>query len=96
MTHEGLYNDMVAAMKAPDKVRKAVISTMIADVKKAAIDAGTRDGICEALVDQVILKSKKDRQGAAGQLSGRARGAEGRVSVQLRRNQRICAEDDVR
>ena len=59
MTLEVLYNDMVAAMKARDKARKAVISTLIADVKKAAIDAGTRDGISEALVDQVILKSKK-------------------------------------
>lgn len=59
MTFETLHNDMVAAMKAHDKARKAVISTLIADVKKAAIDAGTRDDISEALVDQVILKSKK-------------------------------------
>ena len=59
MTFETLHNDMVAAMKARDKARKAVISTLIADVKKAAIDAGTRDEIPEALVDQVILKSKK-------------------------------------
>ena len=59
MTFETLHNDMVAAMKAHDKARKAVISTLIADVKKAAIDAGTRDDIGEELVDQVILKSKK-------------------------------------
>jgi uncharacterized protein YqeY len=59
MTFETLHNDMVAAMKARDKARKGVISTLIADVKKAAIDAGTRDEIPEALVDQVILKSKK-------------------------------------
>ena len=59
MTFETLHNDMIAAMKARDKERKAVISTLIADVKKAAIDAGTRDDISEALVDQVILKSKK-------------------------------------
>ena len=59
MTFEKLHNDMVAAMKAHDKARKAVISTLIADVKKAAIDAGTRDDIGEELVDQVILKSKK-------------------------------------
>ena len=59
MTFETLHSDMVAAMKARDKARKAVISTLIADVKKAAIDAGTRDEIGEALVDQVILKSKK-------------------------------------
>ena len=59
MTFETLHKDMVAAMKARDKERKAVISSLIADVKKAAIDAGTRDDIPEALVDQVILKSKK-------------------------------------
>ena len=59
MTYETLHNDMVAAMKAHDKARKAVISSLIADVKKAAIDAGTREDIGEALVDQVILKSKK-------------------------------------
>ena len=59
MTFEQLHGDMVAAMKARDKARKAVISTLIADVKKAAIDAGTREEIPEALVDQVILKSLK-------------------------------------
>ena len=59
MTYETLHNDMVAAMKARDKERKAVLSTLIADVKKAAIDAGNREDIPEALVDQVILKSKK-------------------------------------
>ena len=59
MTFETLHNDMVAAMKAHDKARKGVLSILIADVKKAAIDAGTRDDISEALVDQVILKSQK-------------------------------------
>ena len=59
MTFETLHNEMVAAMKARDKERKNVLSTLIADVKKAAIDAGTREDIGEALVDQVILKSMK-------------------------------------
>ncbi len=59
MKFETLHSDMVAAMKARDKERKAVISTLIADVKKAAIDAGTREDISEELVDQVILKSLK-------------------------------------
>ena len=76
MTFETLHNDMVAAMKARDKARKAVISTLIADVKKAAIDAGTREDISEALVEE-------DRQGATGPLPGRARGAESGISVQL-------------
>jgi len=59
MTFETLHKDMVAAMKARDKERKAVISTLIADVKRAAIDAGTREDIPEELVDQVIVKSQK-------------------------------------
>ena len=59
MKFETLHNDMVAAMKARDKERKNVISTLIADVKKAAIDAGTREDIPEELVDRVILKSQK-------------------------------------
>ena len=62
MTFETLHNDMVAAMKARDKARKNVISTLIADVKKAAIDAGVREDIPEELVDRVILKSKKTAQ----------------------------------
>ena len=62
MTFEILHGDMVAAMKARDKERKNVISTLIADIKKVAIDAGTRDNITEELVDQVILKSKKTAQ----------------------------------
>ena len=59
MTFETLHKDMVADMKARNKERKNVISTLIADVKKAAIDAGNREDIPEELVDQVILKSKK-------------------------------------
>ena len=59
MTFEKLHADMVAAMKAHDKERKGVISTLIADVKKAAIDQGSREDIPEELVDQVILKSLK-------------------------------------
>ena len=59
MTFENLRGEMVAAMKARDMARKTVISTLIADVKKAAIDLGTRDDIGEELVDQVILKSQK-------------------------------------
>ena len=59
MTFEKLHADMVAAMKAHEKERKGVISTLIADVKKAAIDQGSREDIPEELVDQVILKSLK-------------------------------------
>ena len=59
MKFETLHADMVAAMKARDKARKDVLSILIADVKKAAIDAGKREEIPEELVDQVLLKSQK-------------------------------------
>ena len=54
-----LQKDMVAAMKARDKVRKDAISSVISAVKKAAIDEGCRDNIDDALVDRVILKELK-------------------------------------
>ena len=59
MIFEKLHADMVAAIKAHDKERKGVISTLIAAVKKAAIDQGSREDIPEELVDQVILNSLK-------------------------------------
>ncbi len=59
MQFDTLQKDMIAAMKARDKARKDAISSIISDVKKAAIDAGTRDDIKEELVDSVILKSLK-------------------------------------
>lgn len=59
MKFEVLQKDMIAAMKAHDKPRKDAIATLVADVKKAAIDAGARDDITEELVDKVILKSQK-------------------------------------
>ena len=59
MKFETLQKDMIAAMKAHDKPRKDAIATLVADVKKAAIDEGCRDDITEELVDKVILKSQK-------------------------------------
>lgn len=54
-----LQSDMVAAMKAKDKVRKEAISSLIQAVKKAAIDNMCRDNIKPELVDSVILKEMK-------------------------------------
>ena len=54
-----LQKDMVAAMKARDKVRKDAISSVISAVKKVASDEGCRDNIDDALVDRVILKELK-------------------------------------
>lgn len=59
MTIEAMRSDMVAAMKAKDKVRKEAISALISAAKKAAIDEGCRDNIPEELVDRVILKEIK-------------------------------------
>ena len=45
MNIEVLRKDMVAAMKAKDKATKDAISSLIAAVKKVAIDEGVRDDI---------------------------------------------------
>lgn len=62
MTIEKLTKEMIAAMKAGDKARKSVISTLVEAVKKAAIDANCRDNITESMVDTVILKEQKTVQ----------------------------------
>jgi len=59
MTLEILQKEMIAAMKAHDKVRKDAVSSLIAAIKKVAIDEGVRDNITEELVDRVILKEMK-------------------------------------
>ena len=55
MQMEQLQKDMIAAMKARDKVRKDAISSLVS----AAIDEGCRDNIPEELVNKVILKEMK-------------------------------------
>ena len=57
MELEVLRKDMVAAMKAKDKVTKEAVSSLISAVKKVAIDEGCRDEIKSDLVDRVILKN---------------------------------------
>ena len=59
MELEQLRADMVAAMKAKDKPRKEALSSLVAAVKKVAIDEGHRDDIQAELVDRVILKEMK-------------------------------------
>ena len=59
MSFTELQNGLKEAMKARDTQRKEAIQTLIAAVKKAAIDAGTRDDITDELVDSVILKELK-------------------------------------
>ena len=59
MTLEKLQTEMIWAMKNGYKFRKGVLSDLIAQVKKAAIDKGCRDNIPESLVDATLLKAKK-------------------------------------
>ena len=59
MTIKELQTAMIAAMKARDKSRKDTVSSLIAAVKKAAIDAGCRDDIPEEMVDAAVLKELK-------------------------------------
>lgn len=56
---EALQKEMIAAMKARDKVRKDAISALVSAAKKVAIDEGCRDDIKEDLVNRVILKEMK-------------------------------------
>lgn len=60
MTLEALQKEMITALKAGNKFRKLTISTLIAAVKKAGIDAGVRDNIPEDMVNQVLKKEKKN------------------------------------
>ena len=54
-----LQDDMIAAMKARDKVRKDALSVLVSAVKKCAIDEGCREDVPESLTDSVILKEIK-------------------------------------
>lgn len=62
MTLETLQKEMIAAMKAKNKVRKDTISSIVSAVKKAAIDNKCKDNITEELVNTAILKEQKTMQ----------------------------------
>ena len=59
MTINQLQAEMFVCMKQGDHERKAVLSDLIAQIKKAAIDKGCRDNIAEEFVNAEILKAKK-------------------------------------
>lgn len=54
-----LQSALKDAMKARDTIKKEAVQTLIAAVKKAAIDQGCREDIPSSLVDSVILKEMK-------------------------------------
>lgn len=62
MTMETLQNAMIGAMKSGDKYRKTVISGLIAQIKKTAIDKGCRDNISEEMINAELIKAKKQAQ----------------------------------
>ena len=49
MQMEQLQKDMIAAMKARDKVRKDAISSLVSAAKKAAID----EGMCQSAPSRI-------------------------------------------
>jgi len=62
MTIETLQNEMIVAMKQGNKFEKNVISGLIAQIKKAAIDAGCRDNITEEFVNRKFFKPRSKRR----------------------------------
>ncbi|MCR5272560.1 MAG: GatB/YqeY domain-containing protein [Lachnospiraceae bacterium] len=56
MKFEDLRSEMIAAMKAHDKERKEVISSLVSAAKKIAIDEGTREDISEDQVNRAVSK----------------------------------------
>ena len=52
MTLDTIMKEMVAAMKAKDKARKDVLSSLVDAVKKAAIDKNCRNNIPEDMVEK--------------------------------------------
>ncbi len=56
MDFKTLQKDMIAAMKAHDKLRKDTISAMVSAAKAIAIDAGSRDNITDEMVNRAISK----------------------------------------
>ena len=77
MELEVLRKDMVAAMKAKDKVTKEAVSSLISAVKKVAIDEGCRDEIKSDLGGQSYSERVENCKRTAGYLSGEPRGSEG-------------------
>ena len=59
MTIETLREQMIAAMKAGNKLKKEVISSVLSTSKNMAIEKGCKDNITEEIVSAAILKELK-------------------------------------
>lgn len=62
MTLENLQKELVSAMKEKNKEKKNVIAGIITASKNAAIANKSKDNITEEIVNQAILKYKKELQ----------------------------------
>lgn len=60
MRFEILQKEMIKALKEGNKFRRLTLSTLIAAIKKTAIDSGNRDNITDDMVIQVLKKEKKN------------------------------------
>lgn len=59
MNIETLTNDMYTAMKNGDTEKKAVLSSLISNIKKMAIDQKCKDNIPEELIHKALHKEAK-------------------------------------
>lgn len=62
ITIESLQKEMITALKEKDTLKKDTLSSVIAAVKKVAIDKGCRDAITEDLIIECIRKEMKTLQ----------------------------------
>lgn len=62
MTLLDLQNEMNAALKAHDMETKVTISGLIAQIKKAVIDAGLIGEVSDSFVNTELLKAKKQAE----------------------------------
>jgi uncharacterized protein YqeY len=77
MTFDKIKGDMYAAMKNKDKLRKDVLSTIMANAKDMAIkDGADRENVSETIVNATLLKEKKLLQGMIDEFPENATSAE--------------------
>lgn len=101
MTIEALQNEMISALKAGNKFRKETISTLIAQIKRVAIDKGCRDNISEELVNAELLKAKKAQEDSINLCPNSRRDLYDEYVAQLRIIKEFCPsliedEDEIR
>ena len=62
MKYEAMKQDMVAALKSGDKLRRVTLADMVAAIEKAAIAGKVRVEITDALVNETLTKYRKTIQ----------------------------------